>query len=514
MISTTTTAWPHQQYAIDEVPRLIDLGHRRICVTAPTGAGKSFIICCLIEWAVENNWLVALYTNRKLLIEQLRRTLSSRGITYGVRASGHPDERNLQVQISSLPTERARVLNSQKWVVHGHGERVLAIVDEAHLNKSDTAQAILQMHQDHGGVHVGFTATPIDLGHLYDNLVVAGTPSELRRCGALVPAYHFGPDEPDMKNFKQNVKTGEYSEGDIKKAIMTKCIFGRVMEYYERINQERRPTILFGPGVKESIWFAEQFHKEGVRAAHIDGNGIWVDGEYQRASIGERDEILKRVANGEIKVLCNRFVAREGLDIPELSHAILATVFGSLQSYLQSVGRILRACLGKDKATIQDHGGHWHRHGSVNMDRHWELDITENIIHGERVDDFREKKQAEPIMCSECGLIRSSGPVCPQCGHESTKRSRIVIQQDGTLHEHTGDIYKPRRVLMKHNTQKLWESTYYRAKKSRNGMTFRQAEGLFVYENHYWPPRDLPFMPKNNRDWFRKVKDVPREELT
>jgi hypothetical protein len=54
---------------------------------------------------------------------------------------------------------------------------------------------------------------------------------------------------------------------------------------------------------------------------------------------------------------------------------------------------------------------------------------------------------------------------------------------------------------------------YHRAKSKKWNATFRQAEAIFVRENHYWPPRDLPFMPKSTADMWRKVSDVPRDSL-
>jgi superfamily II DNA or RNA helicase len=388
MTAALLDRWPSQLYALEEVPARLRAGYRRVLVTSPTGGGKTVIICDLILWALKNGYKVIVYSNRKLLVRQLARVLRAHGITFGVRAAGHKDQRELPVQVSSLPTENSRVLRSGKWQVHGHGERVLAIVDEAHLNAGPKALAILTRHLEHGGAYVGFTATPIDLAHAYDTLIVAGTPSELRKCGALVHALHYGPDEPDMKAFKQDAKTGEFTEEDVGTAIMTKTIFGRVLDHYRLLNPEQRPTILFAPGVRESIWFAEELTAAGGRAAHIDSNGVWLDGEYSRDT--DRDYVLTALRRGEIQVLCNRFVAREGLDLPEVSHIILATVMGSLRTYLQSVGRGLRAAQGKKWLTIQDHGGHWHRHGSVNVDRAWELNLTETGIREARVKAFRE----------------------------------------------------------------------------------------------------------------------------
>src|SRR5262249_44511420 len=143
MIIEATSLWPHQVYALKEITRRIEAGERRILETTPTGGGKSAIMCGLIERYVDLGWHVVVYTNRRLLIEQLSRVVREHGIEFGVRASGHEDRRELPVQIASLQTERARVLNSKRWQLHGQGEKVLALVDEAHLNAAGTAEVIL-----------------------------------------------------------------------------------------------------------------------------------------------------------------------------------------------------------------------------------------------------------------------------------------------------------------------------------------------------------------------------------
>lgn len=502
--------WPHQLYARQEVPRLIEAGVRRLALTSPTGGGKTSIATDLIEWAIAQNWYAVLYTNRDLLRKQLTRVLNEHGIDVGVRAAGATPQLDKRVQISMLPTEHSRVIRREQWSIHGAGMKVLAIVDEGHLNKGPVCQKIIGLHHDGGGAYVLLTATPIGLGGVCDHLVVAGKPSELRKYGAIVPAWHTGIDEPDMRNFKPNVKSGEFVDGDVVKAIMTKCVFSRVIENYRRLNADGRPCILFGPGVKESIWFAEEFCKAGIVAAHIDGDGAWVDGEYHRGI--DRDQILTDTKpDGRIKVLCNRFVAREGLDMPWVSHIVAATVMGSLQSWLQSMGRGGRAYPHKSIYTIQDHGGHWWRHGSVNADREWNLNDTESSLATTHKEAFVNKTEPEPIRCPKCGLIRSSGPRCPKCGHEHTKSSRLVIQQNGRLVHHEGDIFHKRIVRMTPQTEKLWKQIYWRARKS--GMKFTQARGLFYKEHGYFPPEDLPFMPTTASDWARSVGSVPAERL-
>lgn len=504
MLATLPDLWIPQQRAIRQTTDAIEEGERRICLCLPTGGGKSRVACELIRDWLHVGYKVSLYTNRRMLIDQLIQTLKTFGLHHGVRAADHDDDRDRALQVSSIQTEASRVLKKKIWQLH-EADRV--IVDEAHLNSGAIAKTLLDLHVTAGAHVVGLTATPLDVGHVYDHLIIGGTNSELRECGALIPAMHYGPDEPDCSKIKKD--TIEFSENDVRKVMQVQKIFGRVLEWFNKLNPERKPSILFAPGVPESIWLAEELDNAGIAAAHIDGKTCVFHGKRYDSSKEIRDDILAASREGDVKIICNRFVLREGIDAPWLAHGIFATIFGSLQSYLQSGGRLLRSFPGMESVTIQDHGGNWWRHGSLNANRHWELGDEEATVQGLRSNRLREKVEAEPMRCPKCAKILMTNRC--SCGFEITRRSRPVIQEDGTLKEHGGAIFKPRFTKMEPNTQQLWERTHYRCKNS--GKTSNQARGLFFYENGYFPPDGLPLMPKNDRDWFRKIKDVPRSDL-
>lgn len=499
--------WPHQSAALDELDRLRNRGVARVCVTSPTGGGKTRMMFELID---RLDTPTVIYSNRRMLLEQTAERAAERGMSYGVRMAGHSPNLAARLQLSSIQTEESRVYKAKKWTLH-HARLVL--IDEAHNETGDRAQRIIADHAADGALVVGFTATPLGIGHLYDELVVAGTNSELRSCGAHVVAHHYAPDEPDAKNLKASTKTGEFTEGSVRKAIMTPTIFGRVFEHWKRYNPEGNPSLGFGPGVKESLWFAQQFFEAGIPAAHIDGDKVWVDGEYMDSTQETRDYIAGMSKRGAVKIVWNRFVMREGIDWPWLTHGVLATAFGSLTSYLQAGGRLLRACEGVERVTIQDHGGNWWRHGSLNADREWRLDGQDRIVTSERAERLREKKEPEPIVCMECNAVRLSGPACPGCGHRSDAKVRRVMQIDGTLKEVRGDIFKRRPVSKDPADIELWRSYYFRARKSRNGMTFRQAAALMFRETGRYPSPEWPLMPERSIDTYRRVRDVPANEL-
>lgn len=513
--------WPHQTRGVKEVTAAIQAGEKRIALTSPTGGGKSRIMTNMIWWAKANGMRTVVYTNRKMLLDQMARVMSSEGIYYGIRAASFRPDHTYEVQLASIQTELSRVYKNKVWEPCN---AQLAIVDEAHNQTAEGAQQVLNDLVAAGGTVLGITATPIDIGHMYDRLIVAGTNSELRACGALVPCHTYGPDEPDAKRLadsKGKVKIGEdFTEAQVRKAIMTPTIFGRVFDWWQKLNPDQRPAILFGPGVKESMWFAEQFHGAGVKAAHIDGEHISF-GEVDSAgnpvvypsTKDLRAEVMRMSQTGEIRVLCNRFVLREGVDAPWLYHGIFATCFGSLTSYLQAGGRLLRAHSSLDSVVLQDHGGNWHRHGSLNADRQWDMNQSAYVTAALRAQRLREHKEPEPIVCPMCHAIRLQGKGCQKCGHIATSKSRMVVQTDGSLKAMTGDIYTPRVTKMRSDTERIWEACYNRARSKKWNATFAQAEALFFYENHYWPPRNLPCMPTRDGDWFRKVRAVPRDAL-
>lgn len=504
--------WPHQGAGIAAVLDAIARGRKRICLTSPTGMGKSRITTELIRSWLAADMRVSLYTNRRMLVSQLSDGLLAAGISdFGIRAAGTMPDLMAPLQISSLQTEQARTLKSERWE---HHKADVVVIDEGHLMKSFGMQSLVFRHLEDGAVVVYVTATPIDMGDVADELIVAGTNSDGRACGALLPADHFGPDEPAMDVLRGRLQVGEeFTETQCRKVMMSRTILGRVIENYRSLNPEQKPTILFAPGVPESLWFADQFDAAGIPAAHISATDVQIKGKRYAASDSARQDVLAASEAGDVKVVCNRFVLREGVDAPWLGHGIFATPFGSLQTYLQSGGRLLRSHPSLQRVTIQDHGGNWWRHGSLNADRQWRLDWSSRMYSGEREERLRNKHETgdvEPRRCPECSRILARR-TCP-CGYEvSGMARRVVVQIDGSELNIHGDVFKPRLTKTLPDTLKKWMAIYF-AFRNTDG-TFAQARGFFFQKWKYWPPDTLRFMPMHYQDWYVPVRDVHPERL-
>jgi superfamily II DNA or RNA helicase len=511
------TPWPHQVRGVEGVMDAVAAGTRRIVLSSPTGMGKTWMVGALVKRFLGVDKRVLLYTGRRLMLEQLAQDMDAEGLLYGVRAAGHYNEAHHAFQIASLPTDRARSGKDD----YQDFPADLVLVDEGHLHVSGAGdRRVLQRHLSRGAVVVYVTATPIGMDGAVDVCVQAGTNSEGRSCGALVPARHFGPDEPAItsKKYRSLADLLEMSEEERTKAVMRPGIFGRVLEWYRKLNKNGKPTLLFAPGVKESRWFAEQFFKAGIAAASIDGEEVWINGERLESTQESRDEVRAGSKDGSIRVVCNRFVLREGANWPWLAHGIFATIFDSLQSYLQAGGRLLRAHDSIRTVVIQDHGGNWRRHGSLNEDRLWQIDLNARDYAAVREDNYRDpdavEADREPLSCPLCAAVMRRPP-CHECGYDFPERERVrqVVQEDGTLVRITGKMFKPKPVHLAPDTAAKWKAIYFRMKNAKKPKTFNQAMAFFYYEHKYRPPRNLPLMPRDPYDWVRPIRVVRYDRL-
>lgn len=511
------TFWPPQTKLEDGILAAIRQGYKRILGVLPTRAGKTKVMASLANRYLLRNEKVALYLNRKLLIEQMAKKMNEYGLYHGVRAADYDDERRMPFQICSIQTEGSRTLRKQgqhSWDLH---EAKLVLIDEGHLCRGKDYRAVADQHVEDGAVVIYFTATPLDMEDVADLMVIGGSNTDARACGAIVPCLHYGPDEPDLRCIGK-IKVGEdLSENQNRKAMMREGVFGRVLKHYRELNPQQKPAIGFAPGVKESLGFAQEFQRAGIPAAHIDGDEIWMKGEWHKSEKKARMELEAALECGDIKIVWNRFVLREGIDWNFFCHAILATAFGSLQSYIQSGGRILGKYPGKDSVVIQDHGGNWHRHGSLNADRHWKLSDTASGLAQLREERFRCGEEKEPRRCPQCSRI-VNGPKC-FCGEEFHGRySRPVVQSDGQLVLVEGDVFKPRKTAKPDAEEwmvKDWKKTYWQFRNSKeNKKTFKDAANYYA-SKHYgvWPSTLWPFMPREAADWLRYVCDVEMHRL-
>ncbi len=364
---------PYQLDAIQQCRDRIEAGRTAPLLIAPTGAGKTAIASAIIsghlDIDVEHRVLVV--AHRRELIVQMSQSIVRAGVSaidVGAIMPGIVARPLARVQVASTQTLRARGKSPPA---------TLLVFDEAHHYSSDDWGELAKMYPD--VIRVGLTATPVrsdgrGMFPAFDSLVTVSTVKELTALGYLVPCKVMAPDGP--------LPSGSYTSEPV--------------EAYVK-HADGRKTVVFAATIAEAELFASQFTDRGIDAAVLHG------------SMSQSDRTKALRAHDRGAVLVNVMVLTEGWDSPSTSCCILARGCGSVGTYLQIVGRVLRPSPGKVDALLIDLTGRaYHAHGPPDADR--EYSLTGNGI--------RTGGKATDVYCKVCGQPAEPGELCAVCGYD------------------------------------------------------------------------------------------------
>lgn len=396
----------YQARGLRQIADAFRAGARRVLFILPTGGGKTTVYS---EFARRMNSPGLVLVHRRELATQGADRLREFGVPFGMILAGEPENRNARVQIASVPSLRRRAQKPPARFV---------IPDEAHLSTAATWDETLALYPD--SLVVGFTATPWrlsgkPLSGSYDRVIVGATPRELRAQGYLCPYVGFSYKSPDLSGLRKTAD--DYNAHDTDAAMREPSIVANVVEKW-REHASDLSTVVFAVTVEHSKQLTAEFRAAGVSAEHVDGSTP----KLMRAAV------LRRVASGETRVLCNVGIAIEGIDIPRLKCCVLARPTMSLTLYLQMVGRVMRPWQGVT-ARIHDHAFVIGQHGLPDAERDYSLHA-------------KPEKPPSLRQCEECFALYS-GEACPSCGHENAPRivgeREIVTVDDAEMFEFGSD---------------------------------------------------------------------------
>jgi superfamily II DNA or RNA helicase len=271
----------------------------------------------------------------------------------------------------------------------------LVVVDEAHHAVSPSWRRIIEAYPS--AVILGATATPWrtdkrGLSDMFDTHVLAATVSELIENGSLSQYEAYAYDAPDLHTVP--VVAGEFHQGRLSLACNTAVLVGGIVKEYLSYGRGKR-ALLFAASIAHSLALVEELRGNGVRAEHLDGE----------TPPGERADVLRQLAAGDVHVVSNVGVFTEGFDSPGVEVVILARPTMSLSLHLQMCGRGLRPAPGKERALLVDHGGNFLRHGLPDDERDYALTAT----------PVRSKELGQCPLCRQIyGRLRDDGS-CPKC---------------------------------------------------------------------------------------------------
>ncbi len=369
------TLRPYQRELVERVRAEYRSGARSVLLQLGTGGGKTHTAADLIARSVAKGRRVVFLAHLDALLDDTSERLTAAGIAHGVVQADRPTDPGAPVQVCSLATLARR----------GDAPAAdLAILDEAHRAAAPSVRAVLEAYPR--ARLLGRSATPErgdgqPLGDVFERLVCGPTVRELTVAGHLVPAVVLSPPVP--------------GEG---------ALALDPVEAYQR----------HAPGSRALVFCTTVEQAQDV-AARMPVPTQTVLGDTPREI---RRAVRERVTSGELRVLvgCSAFL--EGFDLPAIETVILARALGTASSYLQAVGRGLRASpsTGKRACTVLDLTGTAIVHGLPDDERVWTLDGPPR----------RTTAALAPLArCAACLAVFHAGPACcPRCG-ASTRRAAL-----------------------------------------------------------------------------------------
>jgi len=381
---------------------------RSVVLQLPTGAGKTAVVSEITSRIFNNKKRAWFIVPRKELVKQSSDSFTRWKIPHGKIDASHKESRAYNVHIISLQT-LIRRLGKIKMFPD------MVFIDECHINY-DAQKKIFELLPANIKI-IGLTATPgrLDnrgLGLLYNDIIYGASIPYLTECGFLAPLRYYAPPTDGIKSLKFKT-TGEVVNDELDKLFTDRAIYGRAVEYYEKLARNADGTyrrgVGFCAGIRAAQKQAAEFRARGFIAEHIDGK---MSEKKQRA-------LLDGLASGGIQVLCSADLLLYGWDSPKVSYGFLLRRTKSKALFFQIVGRILRPSDGKADAIFVDH--------TATVDLHTEPEYPgippfylEKIDWNFHSDSDKKKKQindkAEVRVCPYNDFAVCTKPIrCQQC---------------------------------------------------------------------------------------------------
>ena len=421
---------PYQKSLIADVRRVWDaaglgFADKAVLLQLATGAGKTVLgmhLSAVME--AEHNprrqpgpalWVV----HRRELLDQTVDTAALFGLSWGVVAARNsgwaPPDRwatpQPQVVVAMVQSLHRRLAARNgglldQYAPIGGRRPVLVVADEAHHIRAKSWMDIV--HEFAGVPLLGLTATPERLDGKglggehgpFDRLIEGPSVQDLITDGYLADIRQYSlPTPAGLAQVKRNPMTGDYhwSKYEREHHGEAQQLYGQITA--DAVEQYRRyafgkTALFFAVNRNHSRAVAAEFNREGISAAHVDGN----------TPRQERDRIMAALKAGELKVVTNCEIITEGFDAPMVDAVLMGRPTKSIVVFLQQAGRAMRPRDGKT-ALILDLVGNIRRLKSVKLRRDWSLE--EGGAPAESTD----------IECPRCHMVcPQNTAACPGCG--------------------------------------------------------------------------------------------------
>ena len=307
--------------------------YKAVLIQVPTGGGKTLIFNA---YALNKTGNTLVLVHRKELLFQTAdkyKMIGGDDSHIGYIAQGVFKTNRLTVGMMQTVYKGLNKINFKYFDT--------VIIDEAHHSMASTWRTVIETAKKSGCKIIGVTATPFrtdeqQLKDLYDELVFKLDILDLIKAGHLVSVVgkmvYIDADYSKLKT-SNNKSTGEsdYSAKSIENVLNKEEINKQVVEKWLELGENRK-TIFFTVSIEHANALKAEFVKNNIASECISS----------KLSSQDRDNIIKKFAAGEVKVLVNVDILTEGFDDPSVQCVGLLRPTKSLSLYAQIVGRGVR----------------------------------------------------------------------------------------------------------------------------------------------------------------------------
>ena len=374
------------------------------CVVIPTAGGKTPIIASICKDAV-GLWggRVLILSHVKELLEQTadKLKLVCPEVPFGVYSAG------LRRRDTAHPVIVAGIQSVYKKACE-LGCVDLIVVDEAHLIAPDGEGMYRSFLAEAKIVNpevrvIGLTATPFRLKsgmicapeNILNAVCFETGVRELIRDGFLCPLVtKAGRQKADTSQLP--VRGGEFVAGDVEDLMDQDRLVQSACAEIVTLAFDRRSCLIFAAGITHGQHVARVLQEmSGQEVGFVCGD----------TPTGERDELLRRFRNGDLRYLANVNVLTTGFDAPNVDCVALLRPTMSPGLFYQMCGRGFRLHPGKANCLVLDFGGNVLRHGPVDR-----ITIRESASNS--------NGEAPAKECPQCRVLIAAGyAACPSCGY-------------------------------------------------------------------------------------------------
>jgi superfamily II DNA or RNA helicase/HKD family nuclease len=385
-------ALPFQERLLELLEVSRQRGHHRNLLVAATGTGKT--VMAALDYASLRDQLprsrLLFVAHREEILDQSLATFryALRDASFGEKWVGGARPVRFEHVFASIQSLSATDLSALP-----PDQFDVVIVDEFHHAAAGSYRKVL----DHlaPAELLGLTATPersdgLPILHWFGDRIAA----ELRLWDAidqqyLSPFLYYGiHDGLDLRQVPWRRGRG-YDVDALSKAYTSSDAWARlvVQELTRHADVTTMRCLGFCVGIEHARFMAQHFTRHGIAAVAISGDSPWT----------EREQALRDLAQGRVRVVFSVDLFNEGVDVPAVDTVLMLRPTESPTLFLQQLGRGLRKTKGKALCTVLDFVG-LHRR-EFRFDRRYR-----SLLGGSRRDVENAVRDQFPFLPAGCNM--------------------------------------------------------------------------------------------------------------